>query len=297
MKRTVCFPFLLLVVAWMAVSTPGPAAAQAPGSTIRLGMATSLVPGSTQSFLDSTSPHLKSVIQIQTGYEGELSLEGDVMKLAEAVHKGKVHFGVFHGHEYAWVKSRYPTLIPLVVPVKNSQLTPVSLVVQAESKYRKPEDLKGQRLEIPYQSKGYVYLFLERKCCGGAEPEDFFRKVRKSNQPDGVLSSLLDGYTQAAVLEKEDLDSYLRSNPGAAPKLRVLLQSEPFPPGVLVYNKGALSEDALRRFHDGMISAHKNEKCRSLLDLSELRGFEAVPDNFDQMLGDILKQYPPPAKE
>jgi ABC-type phosphate/phosphonate transport system substrate-binding protein len=296
MKRILSFP-VVLVGLWFALHLPGQAVAQAPGSTIQLGFATSLVPGATQSFLDSTSPHLKSLIQIQTGHEGELSLEGDVMELAEAVHKGKVHFGVFHGHEFAWVKSRYPTLTPLVVPVKHNQLTPVCLVVKSDGKYQKPDDLKGERLEIPYRSKGYVYLFLERKCCPGADLETFFRKVRKSNQPEGALSSLLDGYAQAAVVEKDDLDSYLRSNPGAAGKLRVLLQSEPFPPGVLVYNKGALSEDAVRRFHDGLISAHKNEKCRSLLDLSELRGFEEVPDNYHQMLADILKAYPQTAKK
>jgi ABC-type phosphate/phosphonate transport system substrate-binding protein len=236
-------------------------------------------------------------MKTQTGYMGELSLEGDVFELADAIQKGKVHFGMFLGHEFAWVKSRYPTLTPLVIPVKHSPLTPVCLVVLADSKIERPLDLKGKRLEIPYRSKGYVYLFLERKCCGGADVETFFGKIRKSNQPGGVLSSLLDGYTQAAVVEKEDLDSFVRSNLAAEKKLKVLVQSEPFPPGAFVYNKGGLTDDALRRFRDGMISAQKNEEGRALLDLSDFRGFETIPDNFDQMLARILEAFPPPARK
>lgn len=286
---------LLAVVVGVATCPPGRAVAQETGRKIQVGLVNSLFPGSTQSLIDLISSPLQSLMKMQTGYVGDFSLEGEAFELAEAINSRKVHLGVFHGHEYGWVKSRYPDLVPLVVPVKNSRLTPVCLVVQSESKFNQPADLKGKRLEIPYQSKGYIYLFLERKCCLGGEPEDFFRKIRKSNQPTGVLSSLLDGYTQAAVVEKDDLDAFLRSNPSACDKLRILLQSEPFPPGVLVYKKGELSEEAIRRFREGMIKAHEHGKGRALLGLCRLRGFEPVPEDFDQMLTNIIASYPPPA--
>jgi len=100
------------------------------------------------------------------------------------------------------------------------------------------------------------------------------------------------GIVQAAIVDRHALDQYQQDKPSRCNRLRVLSQSEMFPTGVVAYQEGALDESTLRRFHDGMIGAG-TPRGRELLKLSRITAFEEVPADYEQLLGDIARAYPP----
>ena len=79
--------------------------------------------------------------------------------------------------------------------------------------------------------------------------------------------------------------------------MRVLKQSEKFAPVTVAYQPGKLDQDTLNRIRDGMIEANKTERGRKLIDLCRLTGFAAVPADFDQLVAENVKTYPPLEKK
>jgi hypothetical protein len=57
-----------------------------------------------------------------------------------------------------------------------------------------------------------------------------------------------------------------------------------------------LNDATLRRFREGMLNASQDTRARQFLMLWKLTAFEAVPDDYDQTLNQILKAYPLPLK-
>jgi hypothetical protein len=58
---------------------------------------------------------------------------------------------------------------------------------------------------------------------------------------------------------------------------------------------GTLDEATLQRFREGMVNANKEVMARQMLTLWKLTGFEPVPEDYDAVLTNIIKPYPPPA--
>ena len=109
---------------------------------------------------------------------------------------------------------------------------------------------------------------------------------------DGVVNEDVS----AAVVDETSLEAYRKSKPGCAAKLKTLRQSELFPCAVIAYQPGGLNESTLQAFHDGLMNAKDSPKAQTLLKANHLTAFEAVPSDYEQMLLDIGKAYPPEAK-
>src|SRR5262249_19029730 len=109
-----------------------------------------------------------------------------------------------------------------------------------------------------------------------------------------ALDDVVDGVVQATVVDAVALECYKGRKPARFAKLRVILESEPFPAGVVAYSPGALDEATLRRFRVGMINASQSPRGQQLLNLPGIKCFEERPAAYDQMLADIIKASPPP---
>jgi hypothetical protein len=65
---------------------------------------------------------------------------------------------------------------------------------------------------------------------------------------------------------------------------------------VIAYYPGTLSEGLLDQFRSGMLAAKSSPQGRQMMKMCRITSFEDVPDDFDQMLADIVKAYPSPSK-
>jgi ABC-type phosphate/phosphonate transport system substrate-binding protein len=285
---------MLSALCFAGLLAPG-RAAEPSSNNVRIALVNSLFRDTSPALIKIIGQPLKILMETQTGLSGELQTGGDAFQLAESLKVGKAQLGVFHGFEFAWVREKYPQLRPLVIAVKEHPEMYACLVTKAGGDVTGPDDLKGKTVSIPRFSREHCHLFLDRRCCATDNARTFFSQVVTPSDPDDALLDVIDGTVQAAVVEKGLLDKFQRYQPGRFAKLQVLILSEAFPSGVVVYCEKGLSDDVLKRFKDGMINATSTERGRDLLKMVRLDGFLPVPENYDQHLTDIAKAYPPPA--
>ena len=79
--------------------------------------------------------------------------------------------------------------------------------------------------------------------------------------------------------------------------LKVLVQSEEFPPPVIVFKEGGLQPEMIKKFRAGLAIAHESPEGRDILQMWQIDCFVPVPESYSASLTDSLKRYPlPPTK-
>jgi len=267
-----------------------------PPSSVRIGVVSSLFRDTPEPMIQTVMRPFKSLMEAQTGLTGQVLPGGDAESLGGQLVKDKVQLGVFHGFEFAWARLKYPALKPLMIVINQHRSQKAHLVVRADSTITSFADLQGKLVALPRFSKEHCRLFMERRCesCGQTA-ERHFGQITTPADAEDALDNVIDGTVQAAVVDTVALECYEKRKPGRFAKVNTALESEPFPAGVIAYRPGALDDDTLKRFREGMISANQTRRGQQLLTMCRVTGFEHVPEDFDQALADIVKAYPPPA--
>lgn len=268
------------------------------GKVVRVGIIGTLFRNMPEPLMQVAMRPFKSLLEDQTGMTGELVAGGDAGHLAALLKEDKVQFGVFHGVEFAWAREKNPSLRALIVAVNGRPALHAVILVPRDSKVTTCADLKGKTVGLPADSREHCRLFFDRRCVApGGCPEKFFGKVLHPKDVEEALDDLVDGKMDALVVDGLTLEAFAKLKPGRAARLRPLLRSEAFPPAVVAYHPGALSDDLLTRFRDGLLSAGSTRRGKSLLQMCKITAFKAVPDDYDAMLKSIAKAYPPTAAE
>lgn len=284
-----------LALAWVLTLTAGrtSAADNVPAAPVQIGIVNSLFRDTPPVLIGVLSRPLKSLMETQTGVSGELKLAGDAIALADKLKANQVQLGVFHGFEFGWAKQHCPELKPLVIAVAQHRMLHAHLVVLKDGGISTCGDLKGKTVGLPAVAREHLHLYLERRCpSAGSDPKKFFARVNRPSDPEEALDDVVNGRTEAAVVDRLALDSYQESKPARANKLRVLQQSEPFPASVIAYYPGSVDESMLKRFREGMINANQSPQSKGLLKMCRITAFEEVPAEFPQLLAEIIKAYP-----
>jgi len=265
---------------------------------IKIGMVGTLFRDVPDSLIETMSKPFGILMATQTGMVGELSKTGDSTDLGQKLTDGAVQLGIFHGFEYAWAREKFPQLRPLVIAINQSPTLHAYLVVKSNSTIAGFADLKEKTLDIPKGTRGHCRLYLEARCqeCGQCSAENLLGKIICSGSAEEALDEIIDGTNgvAATIVDNTTLDSYKRRKPGRFGEIKVVAESEPFPAGVVVYKEGTIDEKTLTKFRDGLLNTHKSILGRQLLTLWKLTGFQAIPTEYDQMLSEIMKAYPPP---
>jgi ABC-type phosphate/phosphonate transport system substrate-binding protein len=279
-------------------ATARPACAEgANGSTIiRIGLIGTLFRDMPEPIMQVVMKPFKSLLETQTGVTGHLVAGGDALTLGQKLKEDQVQLGIFHGVEFAWARVKNPTLKPLLIAVNHDRFLRAYLVVRQDSKAITPADLKGQTMALPHMSREHCRLFLERRCVKpGCTPQKFFAALTTPRDAEDALDDVVDGVAQAAVVDAHEMAAFQKLKPGRASKLRVLQESEIFPCAVVAYQTGAIPEDLIERFREGMIAAKSTRRGQQLLELCRITGFELPPADYEEMLTNIIKAYPPAA--
>ncbi len=240
----------------------------------------------------------KVLLMAQTGFTGQVVVAPNPEALGQELKDGNLQLGVFHGFEFAWARQKHPELKPLIIALNQLHQIHANLLVRQDCKAEALADLEGKTLSMPKGGRAHCHLFVDRRCqdCGG-KAERFFSQVKAAADVEDAVDEVVDGKADATVIDDIQLEWYKRRSPGRFAKLKVLQQSEPFPPSVIAYNPSTVQESVLRRFQDGMLTANKERSGQTLLAMCRLTGFETVPADYEQALAAILKAYPPPAPE
>lgn len=274
----------------VALGLARPAAAQPP-RVLQLGVLSGMFRDIPPPLVQAAAAPFGEVLKKQTGLDGAINLIADYEQQATQLQAKKLDIGVFHGYEWAWVKDRYPDLIPLAVSVPTRKFQ-AALVVSAGSKAQVPADLKG-KVAVPLGSKAHCYLYVERLAAtlpaGTCVPTHM-----PENGAEEVLDLVIDGKEQAAVVDVASLVALQNNRPGRANKLRVLTESDPFPYTTVVYRKDAISPEMAGKIKSGLLNTKNESSGRAFLFLWKLKGFEDVPAGHDAELRAVAAKYPAP---
>jgi ABC-type phosphate/phosphonate transport system substrate-binding protein len=261
---------------------------------VRIGMVGSLFNDIPPALVEFVGGPFKMLMKQFTGLNGELKVGGDAYEVGKKLVDRKLDLAVFHGFEFGWARQKYPELRPLTIAVSKYREVNAFVVVRADSDIKSFEQLKGKDLGFPRKSKEHCRIFLERHSaeCGNCCSKSYFAHVVASPNVDEALDDVLRGKLQAVITDNASLEEYEQFKPGCFARLKVIKQSEPFPPAVIAYREGALDADTLKRFRDGMISANQSPRGRDMMSIFKMTAFEPVPDNYGQMIAEILRHYP-----
>jgi ABC-type phosphate/phosphonate transport system substrate-binding protein len=281
-----------------ALSMPS-AFAQAPtaGAPLKLGMVKTFFHDLPKVVIDIVTEPFGELMKQTTGLHGSLSIGEDAFGTAAKLDSNELQFGVFHGHEFAWVQKKYPNLKALMVVANKQHDVRGFVIVHKDNPAEKIANLHGKIIDMPAQTKEHCRVFLGKHCGDNAQndPKAFFAKIARSDSFVDALDDVCKGKAQAAVVDTITLAFYKDiKGPCFAKNLRVLQRSDAFPPAVIVYKQGALPAATLNQFRDGLLKAHQNPVGADMMKMWSIDGFELPPDNFPQMLADALKTYPSP---
>jgi fatty acid desaturase/ABC-type phosphate/phosphonate transport system substrate-binding protein len=235
--------------------------------------------------------------KVQIGRDSELSAV-DPADLGDMLAEGKVDIGVFHGIEFAWAQQKHPELRPLFIAYNKQPHLQTCLVIRADDNATSFLDLKGKSLALPLGQRIHCQLFMEKGCqTSGRSPEEFFSSVTKPPNIEAALDGLVDGVHQAAVVDVVGLDAYKQRKPARFGQIKIAQKSEIFPASVIAYRPGTFDEGEVNLLKQRMAANARNRLTQQLLTLWKLTAIEPIPPDFEETTADILKSYPPPAKQ
>lgn len=277
-----------------AVAEP-PAASPANLPQVRLGVLKGMFRDTPPAVVEAVATPLQKLLQKQAGVGGEVQVFPDWETLAKNIDEKKVEFGVFHGFEYAWMKDNYPDLQALVVTIPPRKVQ-ACLVVHGESPAKEPKDLKGACVVVPNGTKAHCHLFLDRIqeglppgcCCPAKKP---------LTTVQDALDAVSNKEAEAVLVDAGVLEAYAENKPGVFAKLKVLRESEAFPPAAVVYKKDTVQAQVLDRIRSGLVKLHTTAEGRAFLLLWKLKGFEPAGTQYSNSVQACLKAFPPPTPQ
>jgi len=267
---------------------------QPPPALLKVGISRSVFFEEAESTVKAAMPLWTMLVKRQAGLQTEFNAV-DTERLGTDLARRHLDLAVFQGYEFAWAAQQDQQLRPLVIAVNQQPYLRAAFVVRHDAKVKDLTDLRGQTLALPRGRRSHVRLYFEHSCraLGGA-PKDFFGKIAETPNSEDALDDVVDGVAQATIIDAAYLDCYQRRKPGRFPSIKVLVQSPLFPDPVIGYRAGAVDDKTLEQFRDGMLRSERDIASRQVLTFFKITSFAKVPEDYEKVLREIAKKYPPP---
>jgi ABC-type phosphate/phosphonate transport system substrate-binding protein len=276
-----------------------PSALVAGDDPLRIGIPDTFYHDMSPALIRQVTDPFADVLRETTGLKGEPVTGGTPMAVAAKLHDGKLQMAVLHAFEFAWARAKYADLEPMMLAARTTKDYRACVLVRKEGGPASFADLKGKELAVPKRTKEGCRRFIAELCKanGVRQPSEYFSQIVHPTDLETGLDNLARGKYPAVLVDSGGQDFYKDLKPGVFARFKVLVQSEPFAPLVVVYYKGALPDATLTRIRNGLRAAAKTETGRDMMKTWHIGSFDAVPADFAQTVAATLKRYPPPAEK
>ena len=269
--------------------------AQTETPVVKIAVVSTLTRGLPLGIVSIAMQPLKAYMETETGMSGEIILGGDALELGKKLEDDQAHLGVFHGHEFAWAKKKFPKLEPIVVCLNETQNVRAVQIVQEKSKAESYADLKGSILALTRENRAFCRLYAERRCITPTSTLDkFYKKITNPVDCEDALDAVRRGKADSAVVEASLWEAYQKNKSFLSKSLRVLQQSEIFPPGVIAYRQGKFTAKQAEAFRKALLNAGGHPQGKEVMKSMRVASFSAAPEKFGDILDACFKAYPPP---
>src|SRR5262249_31406909 len=153
-----CLPYLMLLVLGAS------AAGQNPPEKLKIGIVSTQFRDVPPALAKLSLQPLQALVRSETGLANEFQLAKDADELADELAANKVHLGMFHGVEFAWIRHKHAELRPLVIAVNHHPHLRAHLVVAKDCEAGQFLDLRGKSLGVATGTRLHCRLFFERPC-------------------------------------------------------------------------------------------------------------------------------------
>jgi ABC-type phosphate/phosphonate transport system substrate-binding protein len=260
---------------------------------LKIGMPESMFRDVPPAMVNAMAKPFRTLFERQTGISGDFEILPDALTIAAKINDSKLEMGVFHGHEFAQVKSRYSALVPLCVAVPNGRIVEAYVVVNKNCPAKTIGDLGTDTIAVPRGTKAHCFAYVDKLRKG--LPANVAKPTNKATlTAEEVLNGVSDGTIPSAVVDAAAFNAYTRLQPGAVQQLKILSKSESFPVATVAMKAGGLSDENSARVKAGLMRANQTAQGKPLMLLWNLSGFEEVPEDYAKQLESILKVYPQP---
>jgi phosphonate transport system substrate-binding protein len=262
---------------------------------VRIGMIQTLFRGVEANTMLALTEPFSELLYSQTGIRGQFCIVADGKEMARQIQGGELHLGILHGIEFAWIKQQYSDLKPLILAYNHTIKLKGYLLVRDDSDVQQVAQLKGKPAAFPKRSLNHCYVFTHMAIQeAGHDPAGFFGASSCPANTEAALDAVVDGTAVATVVDGVALETYKSRKPGRAARLRVIKESCIYPTATFIYKPDAADPDMVKKFQEGMTTAHTRILGRQMLTLWRLSNFGQVPDEYAELLNDILKIHPQP---
>jgi len=272
-------------------------AASGPPSAdgLKVGLLKSMVRDAGPAKFEVLTANFRAVMREQTGLDGDLVTLETPEAMRRGLEEGRVQLGAFHGFEFAQERERSKELEPVMVTAPDPDALRFVVVVAKADTARGVADLRGAALAAatdasPPESRAFLHKLCKEV---GVAAGEWFAPPIESKSAEDALDDVADGKAKATVASRVAWTLFERRKPGRAARLRVLAESDPFPPAVVACVKGKLDADTLKKFRSGMSTAHQSERGGRLMGQIRIERFAPVPSDFADRMAAIAKAYPP----
>jgi ABC-type phosphate/phosphonate transport system substrate-binding protein len=297
--RLLILSLALTALATCCLLTSSASGEETPTPPVQIGMVRTLFADKPKVMIDFLLERLGAFLKEQTEVDGKVTMAGDALDLGKLLHENRYQLGFFYGIEFAWAQQKYSDLRPVMLVISKHRNWHAKLVAAKENAGGTFAVFRGKDLALPGRHKPHCRLFVEKSCAraGQCDPKAFFSHITHPESVEDALDSVLLGQVQAAIVDERGWEHYQSIKPGSFARLKVIEESEAFPPGVIAYRAGGLAEPKLGRFRAGLVNAAKSPRGRDTMALFGITSFDEVPGDFDQTLAAIRKAYPAPAAD
>jgi phosphonate transport system substrate-binding protein len=175
--------------------------------------------------------HYLSSLGISVLFDEQLTYQ----KRIEGLCSGEIDLGFMCGLLYASLKDKHATKVtPLVAPVSLALSDKLAsyysyVIVKAPSPYKTFADLEGSLFCINESDSFSGYHIMHYHLATLGKPKGFFSTMIQSGSHMGSIQQVLQGKADSAVIDHTLFDYWVKNNPDAADRLRVIERLGPFP--------------------------------------------------------------------
>jgi ABC-type phosphate/phosphonate transport system substrate-binding protein len=270
---------------------------EARTSEVRLAASRTLLRGGDPAAAEAALKLISRLVHSQTGVPVECVAFQDGTALAKGMNSGNAAMGLLPGIELAWMNKKNAGLRPMLLACNENISLKALVVVRADAALPSVTSLKGKRLSFPKMNFNHTFLFLDKAIRdAGYQPAHFFASCTAAANPDAALEAVLEGDADVAVVDEVAMEVYRGRKPGRAKRLRVLQESSKFPCAVIVCKPEMAKSEEVKKIQQGLSTAHERPAGRQMLSLMRLSAFVPVTAEYEQLLKDVLKDYPEPVE-
>ncbi|HLZ09010.1 MAG TPA: PhnD/SsuA/transferrin family substrate-binding protein, partial [Chloroflexota bacterium] len=224
MVQRFVFPGVAVVTALTLTCSAARAADDKP-APLQIGMLASFYRGVPDSNIKASTEAFKKLMNRDVGRDGNVETIPDPFDMGKQLADGKLQIAVFHGFEYAWIRTKYPALKPLTLAVNQKPEFRCLVVVRKADGPKDFDGLKDKVLAVATGSREESRVYVDRLDSPKGKKKHFAKYTTPPTVED-ALDDVVDDVCQATVVDNVALETYQKRKPARFDRLRIVSQSD-----------------------------------------------------------------------